>query len=110
MHVQMGHALADAIVHRHKRPLRFHSAFDGPGEPLGIREERPNQRARKIRERLDMLARNQQTMPRKQRPAIQKRNRDPILKNDVRGNRARDNLAKHARHGYRSTIGRNGRQ
>ena len=45
--MQMGNALADAIVDGHKRSLGLHGLLDGAREQLHVGEERPEQFAGK---------------------------------------------------------------
>ena len=73
MDVQVRHRLADAVVHRHERALGAHCQLDRPGQKLGRGEQRPDPLRRKVRQRLEVLARNQQNVSVKQRPVIEER-------------------------------------
>ena len=84
VHVKMRHALADAIVHRHKRPVGFHRRFDGAREELGSFEKRPDQIFGQIGQSFVVDFRNQQTVPGKDGPMIEKGERDFVFEYQAR--------------------------
>ena len=96
MNMQMRHALAHDIIHRHKTALGLHGRRHRPGQMLRIQKERPHQLGRQIRQRPVMLLGNQQHVPRKQRPMIQKRHRDLVFENNLRRHAVRRDFAEQA--------------
>jgi hypothetical protein len=84
VHVKMRHTLANAIVHRHKRPVGFHCGFDSAREELGPSEKRSNQIFGQIGQGFVVDFRNQQAMPRKNRPMIEKDERDFVFEYQAR--------------------------
>ena len=82
--------------------LRFHGYLDGSGKELGVSEERADQLRRQIAEGLVMPARDQETMPRKERALIEERKRYLVFENDLRLNFARDDCAERAVHSLTS--------
>ena len=110
MHVKMRHALAHSIVDRNERSIGLHGVLHGPGKPLRCGKKWFDQLSRQIAERFIMLARNEQTMPRKERPVIQERERMRILIDDPRRMCPRNDRAEQAGHDYQFVIDPSGRK
>jgi hypothetical protein len=70
--VQMGHALADAIVQGDEGAMSFQRRLNGPTEKLHIPEEGPDQVLGQIGQSFVMFFRNQEAMTRKNRTVIEK--------------------------------------
>ena len=104
MNVQVHHALAHAVIDRHKRSLGFHGCLNGPSEQLCISEEWADKIRRQIGHRFIMRARNQQAVAGKQWTLVQKRNRYFILENDARRFQLGSNGAKRTGHAYQFLL------
>jgi hypothetical protein len=104
MRMKMRHALADAIVHRHERPVRFHCRFNRAREELCAFEKGPNQIFRQIGQSFVVCFRNQQTMPGKNGPMIEKCERDFVFEYEARRNLASNNSTKQAVSHYQSSA------
>jgi hypothetical protein len=92
--VHMRHALADAVVHGDKRAVRGQSFFNGLSQQLGMREERGDQRLRKVGQRFIVVFRNQKAMTLKKGPMIEERYGDFALKDNGRIKVSSDDTAK----------------
>jgi len=93
MHMEMGDALADAVVHGHERALRRHCVFDRSSEELNLSKERAHQVGRKVRESRYMTPRQHQAMTWKERPVVEEGERDLALVNDRSRHFAEDHPA-----------------
>ena len=65
VHMKMGNALADRIVHGNERALRFECRFDRPCYTLNGWKERGYERQREPRDRFDVGSRDHQNVPMK---------------------------------------------
>jgi hypothetical protein len=80
MNMQVGDALADAIINGYKRAMGFQALFDRLRQKLRILEERFQQLFREIGQRLVMFPRNQQTVAGKDWAIVQKGDRKIVFK------------------------------
>ena len=96
----MSNALADPVVHGHKRPFRRQPVFHGPCNPLRHREQRSDLGERKIRQCLDVGLGNQQAVSGKQRPVVEEHQRVVVFENHGRRPALRGDLTKEAFGGH----------
>lgn len=96
MDVQVRNALTHAIVQRDKRSLRAESLFHGKGQEPRVTRELRQDRRRNINQTVNVLPRDQETMPGKERPMIEKRKRPFVLKDNACLHAACSNLAEDA--------------
>ena len=92
----MRHALAHDVVERHERARFSHRLRDGNREQPGVREQRSDQLVRKVRERLVMVAWNEQRVAREERPVVEERDRPVILEDQMSRLVTGDDLAEAA--------------
>src|SRR5690606_35454815 len=91
--VQVGHALADDVVHRHEGPLRAEGVRQRGGHPAHRGEEGAEQLVRQVGQGDDVDARHHEHMSLEHRPRVEEG--DDVLRgeDDVGGRRARDDPA-----------------
>lgn len=77
--MEVRHALADAVVDRHKRSVSRKPRLDGPREQPHICEKRGDQRIGEVAQRRDVLSWDQQTVAREERPVIEKGQTEGVL-------------------------------
>ncbi len=94
MNVQMGNALADPVVDRHKGTIGFHSHFDRLRQELRILEKRFQQLFRQVRQSFVILPGNQQTMAGENGAVVQKGDGNFVFKHQTRQDITADNLTK----------------
>jgi len=99
--VQVGHALADAVVHRHERAGRTEAVLDRPGDPLHPREQRAEQVGQHVGQRLVVGPGHHQRVPREQGPQVEERQADVVVEHDVRRSVTGHDRAEGARSGFR---------
>jgi hypothetical protein len=99
MYVQVGDALADAIIDGDKRTLRAQRLLDGAFEFLHDLKERANLRDGQIRQRFNMLRGNQQHVSEEQRTMVEEGHGGFISPDDFRRDFARHDVAENAAHG-----------
>ena len=83
MHVKMGHALADNVVHRDEGAHGFHRVGDGGGEASRHGEQRTDERYRQIRQRGKVLLGYQEGVTCEKRSDIKEREELLVLENDM---------------------------
>lgn len=93
MHVQMWHALAHAIIHRHECSVGFHGGFDGPRQKLHVFEVRPNLIGRQISQSFVVFFGDNQAMTGKNRTMVEKGDGVFVFKDNAGRQVALDNLA-----------------
>ena len=93
--VQVGDALADAVVYRHENPVGPHAALNRPGKQPRTKEQRANQCRRKLLQSFVVLSGNQQAVAGKQRALIQKRQGMLILEDHMGRARTAQNFAEY---------------
>ena len=102
VHVQMGHALAHAVVDGDERAFRSHAALDSVSQLLRVSEERREQIRREVLQRLKVPLGYEQRVARKERAMVQESERQAVFKNNVARRMARDELTKLACAGFRA--------
>jgi len=99
VHVQMRHALADAVVDGHEGTVGRESSLDGASQQLGSGEERMDQCGGEIRKRFGVLFGNEQGVAWEDGPVVQERKRRIIFEDDGRGHGSGNNPAEDAARG-----------
>jgi hypothetical protein len=94
--MQVGHALADAIVYGDKGSIGLHATLDGTGDKLDSREKRSNEHRGQITQRLVMCFWYQQAMATKQGTMIGEGERYVLLEHPVACRLPSNDLAKGA--------------
>ena len=110
MNVQMRHALANTVVHRHKGALRFERKFHCAPQQLHILEEWTHQNGWQVAKRFEVAFGNQQAVTWKERAMIEKRDRNIILKHERGGNTTINDSAEetiHISHNQRCSLQEN---
>jgi len=93
VHVEMGHALAHAIVDGHKGALRLHPLHNGLREKPDIGKQRADKGVRQIEERLEVALCDKERVAGKQRTMIQKGQRSLVLEDFEARHDAADDVA-----------------
>lgn len=93
MHVEMGHALADAIIHRHESSVRFHGNFNRARQELHVFEVRLNLLERQVSQSFTVFLGNYQAMAGKNRAMVEKCDRVLVFKHNPGDEFARDDFA-----------------
>jgi hypothetical protein len=83
VHVQVRHALADAVVHRHERARRTEAALDRPGDPLHPGEQGAEQVGWHVGQRLVVVAGHHQRVPREQGPQVEEGQDDVVVEHHL---------------------------
>ena len=96
MDVQVGDALAHAIIHRDERAVSLHSHFDRARQKLNVTKDRFNQVRGQIDQRLIMLFGDEQAMTWKDRTMIEKGQAVVVFKDDASGEFATRDFAEQA--------------
>src|ERR1700730_5383476 len=81
VHVEMGDALADAIVGGDERSFRPHAQLDRGREHSHIREQRRKERIRQVLDGFEVTLRDEETVARKQGSMVEERDAVLILEN-----------------------------
>ena len=93
MHVEVWHALAHAIVHRHESSVRFHGSFDCARQKLHVLEVRLNLPGRQISQSFAVFFGNNQAMTGKDGTMVEKSDRVLVFKNNTGGDFTADDFA-----------------
>jgi len=104
MHVKMRNALADTIVHRHERALRFQRNFNRARQQLHILEKRSHEIRWKVAQSFEVIFRDKQTVSGEERAMIKKRERYIILEDDRRANFAADDSTEKTSHVWTTAM------
>jgi hypothetical protein len=96
VHMEMSHTLADGVVDRDERSARPHRLLDGGGESLHAFEERTDVGAIEIRQRDDMLHRNDQRVAREERRTVEEGDGDTVAQHLACRLTLLDDVAEHA--------------
>jgi hypothetical protein len=96
VYVEMGDALADAVVYGDQGAFGAERFLDGAAERLGALEERRDVGGREVGERFDVAARDEQDVAGEKGPVIEEGEGSVVLVDDGRGNGAGRDLAEGA--------------
>lgn len=88
VNVEVGNALADAVVDRHERPFGLHGPFHGLRQKPSVRKERRDQLRRQVTQGCIVSLWDQQAMAGKERAAVEEGERNLILENDAARSRS----------------------
>ena len=94
--MEVGHALADPVVHADEGALGFDGHPNRPAQAAGGVEQRGDQLRRQIVEGLDVATRHQQDMAGEHRPLVEEGHRFGLVEHDVGTEGAGDDLAEGA--------------
>src|ERR1022692_4305090 len=94
--MQMRHALAHAVVDRHKRAFTLHGLLHGSRQEPGVAKQRTGQFFGQVRQCLIRRLGDQQARAGKQRPVVQKGERQVVFEDRSRRHIPRHNPAKRA--------------
>ena len=97
VHVKVGHALADAVVHGDERSGGSESGFDGAAEVLGDREEGLEQVDRELRQGFDVEFGNEEGMAGEEGAVIEEGQGAVVLEDDGGVDPAGGDFAEEAR-------------
>jgi hypothetical protein len=84
VHVQMRDRLADDVIGRREDPDSPHRVADRDGERPRSQRKRARELVRKVPQRLVMLLRHEQDVPREERPLVEEREKRRVVEHDVR--------------------------
>jgi len=98
MHMQVGNALADAVIHGYKRTLGAQSGFQGAAQNLHICQKLAVSVSWEFRERFDVISGYEQDVAGEQRTVIEERERSVVLEHHRREHAALRYLAENTRH------------
>jgi len=96
VHVEVRHALADAVIDRDECALRSHAFFHRNGKQARVCRDLLQQRRGNLVQRFYMLLRYQEAVAGKERPVIQESQRKLIFEDDRSWNRSADYLTESA--------------
>ena len=93
VHVEVGHALAHGVVHRHERSVRLETACHGPRHALHALEESAQALGRHVQQGDPVRSGDNQHVPLEDGPRVEKRDRLIVLQHPMDG-AARYDVAK----------------
>src|SRR5439155_7845372 len=108
MDVQVRHRLGDHVVDRVEHAVGLHRVAHGDRQALRGLGQRAEQRARRVEQRLDVLAGDQQGVPGEQRPVVEEGEEALVLVDDVHVDLAARDAAEATAHARRRARWRSG--